>query len=100
MGRSYTPRYSFRIITVLSRAGKVCHTPMIWRKEYGRPTTKNIDKWVTQYEESCKPGGCNAHLGHDPVVSALILDQHHHNNMVSIWIRKRERPNEPLFQVI
>ena len=98
MGRSTTPKFVFSIVTVLSRAGKVAHTPMAWKKEYGRPTTDNIDKWVTAYEDSCKPGGCNDHLGHDPVVSCEI--RYNPGEVVASWVRKTARPNEPKFQII
>jgi len=100
MGRSSTPAYSFSIQTFLSRAGKVRHTSMIWRKEYGRPTTANLDKWVTSYEESLKPGGCNAHLGYDPVVSVEIKRNVVGGDVVASWERKTARPDEPKFQVV
>lgn len=100
MGRSVTPKYVFEIETFLSRAGKVRHTSMIWRKEYGRPTVANLDKWVTSYEESCKPGGCNAHLGVDPVVSAKIRLNYAGSPAMVEWERKTARPNEPKFQVV
>lgn len=100
MGRSTTPKYSFKISTVLSRAGKVGHTAMIWKSEYGRPTTANIDKWVTKYEESLSPGGANAHLGYDPVVSVEIKRNVVDGDVVATWERKNVRPNEPKFQVV
>jgi hypothetical protein len=100
MGRSTTPTYAFRIETFLSLSGKVSHTSMAWKKEYGKPTTANIDKWVTAYEESCKPGGCNAHLGIDPVVSVEIKRNVSGGEVVATWERKKERPNEPMFQQV
>lgn len=98
MGRSVTPKYVLKIETYLSRIGRVSSTPCAWRKEYGRPTPENIDKYVTKFEESCKPGGCNAHLGIDPVISAEI--RYNPGAVVASWDRKTFRPNEPMFQVI
>jgi hypothetical protein len=102
MGRSRMVIYSLRIVT----SDNTVSTPMEWRvgarhgiPGYGKPTTENIDKWVTAYEESLKSGGCNAHLGIHSVVSAKIVDQRTDTN-VAYWERKLQRPNEPLFQVI
>jgi hypothetical protein len=66
----------------------------------GKPTTANIDKWVDTFEESMKPGGCNAHLGFHPVLSAEILDQFNGNEVVATWTRSEDRPDEPKFQVL
>jgi hypothetical protein len=98
MGKSTTPKHVFNIVTVLSRAGKVSHSTMAWKKEYGRPTTQNIDKWVTAYEDSCKPGGFNDHLGHDPVVSCEI--RLNPGKVVASWVRKTVRSEEPMFQIV
>lgn len=73
MGRSTTPTYIVRIATRQSRAGSVGHTAMAWScKHCGRPTAANLAKWVHDLEASQMPGGCNAHLGADPVTSAAI----------------------------
>jgi hypothetical protein len=34
-----------------------------WAKEYGTATTQNIQKYMDDFVASCKPGGCNEHLG-------------------------------------
>ena len=98
MGRSVTPTYAFSMETYLSRIGRVRHTPMAWSKEYGRPTLKNIDKWVSQYEESCI-NGVNRHLGIDPVLKVEIKRNFQGGEIVATWIRNVNR-NEPLFQII
>jgi hypothetical protein len=65
----------------------------------GKPTTANIDRWVTSYEESLKPGGPNAHLGLHQVSYARIIRQSD-NQIVAEWNRSKQRPNEPLFKVV
>jgi hypothetical protein len=66
----------------------------------GTPSTENIDKWVTAFEESRKTGGCNAHLGFAVVLEAMIKNQKKGGEVVARWVRKTARPDEPLFQVI
>lgn len=100
MGRSTTPKYSFKISTYLSRVGKAFHSSMAWKSEYGKPTTANIDKWVAKYEESLLPGGANAHLGYDPVLSVEIKKNVVNGEVVATWDRKTVRPDEPKFQVV
>lgn len=102
MGRSYTPKYRLEFTT--TRPGYF--TPGAWevRGRYGRhsdgkPTTANLDKWVTAFEDSLRPGKPNAHLGIFSVVTAKIINQFT-GEVVATWTRKTARPNEPLFQVI
>ena len=46
------------------RIKKGTTTPAIWRvKDYGKPTTRNLKKYVDNYNESLKPGGVNQHIG-------------------------------------
>ena len=103
MGGSRTFPYVLKIKTVSG----AFHTPMEWRLRaqfgipgYGKPTVANIDKWVTALEDSMKPGGCNAHIGFDPVVEARIVENHAGGDTVAEWVRSVQRPNEPKFQVI
>jgi hypothetical protein len=65
----------------------------------GKPTTENIDKWVTTFENSRKTGGCNAHLGFAVVTEAFIKDQKK-GEIVARWLRRRDRAKEPMFQII
>ncbi len=85
MAKSKTPRYVFNI-RYQSDLGR--HTSyMVWHKEYGKPTTENLAKWVRDFEQSCQEG-CNAHLGYDPknpVSSATILDQQNDRCIVATW---------------
>lgn len=86
------------------------YTPCEWRVRQqrqmpqhhvdGKPTTENIDKWVTAFEESRRSGGCNAHLGFAVVLEAMIKDQKKGGEVVVRWVRRTARPNEPMFQVI
>lgn len=72
---------------------------MEWKtKEYGRPTTENIDRYVTTMEESMKPGGVNAHLGFSPILEVQIVRQST-GEVVASWERNKHR-NEPAFQVV
>jgi hypothetical protein len=96
MGRSRTFKYVLVLETFQSRMGRVAHTPMEWKKAFGRPTTENIGKWVAGFEQSCIDG-CNKHLGIDPVVSAVI--RYNPGDVVADWIRSRDK-KEPMFQVI
>lgn len=97
MGRSRKLHYVIHVITSNS-SGWV--TPSEWKcRQSGRPTTANIDKYVTVFEDSLKPGGCNAHLGFFTLVKCWIVDQFK-GETVAVWERKVARPNEPKFQVI
>lgn len=83
------------------------YTPSEWRVRQqrnmpkhhvdGTPTTDNIDKWVTAFEDSRKHGGVNAHLGFALVTEAWIVDQKDTPTVVARWLRSEVRP---LFQVI
>ena len=96
MGKSRTFKYVLTIETVTSRNGQSFSTPMEWKREYGKPTTQNLDKWVTDFEQSCLTGA-NKHLGLDPIVSATIRENS--GPTVADWIRSRDR-KEPMFQVV
>jgi hypothetical protein len=57
-------------------------TPMCWRVKqqgvipgYGKPTNENLHAKVLGFEQSCEPGGPNAHLGTRKVASAKIVHQ-------------------------
>lgn len=79
--------------------GIVSHSHMAWNvKQCGKPTIDNIDKWVTVFEQSCLPGGGNAHLGLDPVLNCEICLNGSHES-IAVWERKTFRKDEPLFQV-
>jgi len=100
MGSSRLIPYVLKLVTFKSSKGLSFYTPQEWKIKYcGKPTTENIDKWVVGYEESCGPSGCNSHLGYDPVLSIEVTDQRK-GIVVATWDRKRDRPEEPLFQVL
>lgn len=77
MSRSSTPTYR------LEYSVPGFHiTPMAWRVKregqvpgYGKPTDENLRKEVLGFENSCEPGGPNAHLGLMKVRSAKIVHQ-------------------------
>lgn len=86
MGMSRTWTYSLRF--KLASGAHV--TPHQWRvKQSGKPTTANIDKWVTQYEKSLTDG-VNKHLGPDQVTSAHVIDQRT-GDTVATWTRTASR---------
>jgi hypothetical protein len=78
MSRSTTPAYRYEMVTT----GNGECTPAAWnvggRYGYGRPTAANLEKFLKAFEESTKPGGCNAHLGTTVVFSAKIIHQASH----------------------
>ena len=99
--RTFTYRLEFRCVSGAH------YTPQEWRvrshrlygQGFGAPTTANIDKWVTGFENSMKPGQPNAHLGQDQVTVAQVVDQRD-GKIVAVWFRRNERKNQPLFEVI
>jgi hypothetical protein len=97
---SYTPTFRLEIEVF---GGQVSRQEWNTRKRarrpgLGRPTKANIDKWVSDFEDSCKPGGVNSHLGFSPVLNARIVRQAT-GEVVASWNRKADHP-EPMFQVI
>lgn len=102
MGREHTPKYRIEFHT--TKPGYF--TTQAWRV-YGRfgrpgdgkPFTANIDRWVTAFENSLKPGGTNAHLGIFSIISAKIKKQDT-GKVVAEWERHTARPDEPKFQAI
>lgn len=71
MSRSTTPTYRVETFTP-----GVYSTPTGWpTKHCGRPSDATLARYVADFEESCQPGGCNAHLGYRPVRSARIFRQ-------------------------
>jgi hypothetical protein len=99
--RTYTYRLELRVIS------GAYYTPQGWLVRgsrllgpgKGKPTAGNIDKWVTAFENSMRPGGVNAHLGIDQVTYARIVHQAS-GQVMAEWRRKDWRKNQPLFEVI
>ncbi len=51
-------------------------TPAGWdTKHAGRPSDVTLKNYVEKFEASCRPGGCNAHLGPTVVWSAKVIRQ-------------------------
>lgn len=44
-------------------------------KHCGRPSEERLATYIADFEKSCAPGGCNAHLGVQTVKSARIFRQ-------------------------
>ncbi len=85
------PKY---VVEVVVYARNVYSTPMIWRKEYGRPNEKNLLKFVQESNESVKPGGVNAHLGvNHAIMKAKIRYNRSGGEVIATY-------NAPMFQVI
>lgn len=57
MGRSTTPTYRIEF-SPNSRCSN-----MVWKREYGRPTDKNLALFIDELIISAEIGGVNAHLG-------------------------------------
>ncbi len=101
MGRSVTPTYRVELVCM-----GCTMTPAAWRVRphyqipgNGKPTLKNLDKYVRDLEKSMEPGGVNAHLGIHPIVEAKIIHQFS-GEVAAHWKRKEQMPDEPKFRVI
>lgn len=77
MGRIISYPYRLEITAVSGRY----YTPMVWRVSkdvqspgYGKPTLKNLEKWIKGFEQSTIDGP-NKHLGPEKIVSAQIVRQ-------------------------
>lgn len=97
MGRITTPRYVLKIVrhTCFGHS----FTPMTWAvKDMGQPTVANIDKYVSEFEQSLV-NGPNKHLGIFSLAECMIWDQKFKRE-VCRWVRREFRPNESPFQVV
>lgn len=71
MGRSTTPTHAVRMVVP-----GFAYSPAAWpTKHHGRPTDATLAEYVTEFEASCAPGGCNAHLGPQRVTRASVIRQ-------------------------
>ncbi len=85
-------------LTIRCASGRL-YSAMEWRyKQDGRPTVRNIDMWVSMFEESMTTGA-NRHLGADQVLSAEVVDQRT-GDTVATWSRKIARPAQPTFRIV
>jgi hypothetical protein len=103
MGRSTTPTYRLEIT---GHTGNFTITNSAWHVQSrygipgdGRPSTDNLDRYVTAFEKSLRTGGSNAHLGIFLITSCRIIRQST-GKVVAEWKRSEQRKNEPMFQVI
>lgn len=103
MGRSTTPTFRLEI---LGHTGNFSMTNGAWNVQRrngcpgdGQPSTESLDRYVTSFEASLRPGGSNAHLGIFSLTSCQIVRQSS-GDVVATWKRSEQRPNEPSFQVI
>ena len=94
MGRSYTPKYRIEFLqtngSAMTNQGWDC-------KRYGKPSEKNLEKFLDAYSNSTKIGGVNERisksLGFIPVVSkARIVNQFTNDTVVEY--------NAPMFKVL
>lgn len=85
MGRSYMPKYR---IEFSDQGGP--QFPQAWRvREYGKPTTENIEKWVHSLVDSMKIGGVNEHIsravGYIPVPNRAKVVNQYTGETVATW---------------
>lgn len=98
MGRSYTPRYVVQIVETSPPPGNrnFWHTPASWNVKsrtnvagYGNPTDKNLEKFISKYGDSLKPGGINQHLslshGYIPYPSSAFIKDQTTGEIVATW---------------
>lgn len=95
MGRIVTPKYRIEMNEVtypvaVGHLAVVSTNKSPWRGNYGRPTAKNIEKYVAAYINSCMPDGVNAHvgraIGHLPVVRSACIVNQLTGDVVATWI--------------
>ncbi len=54
----------------------VHYTPAAWNSKHsGRPSDAALAAYVESFEASTRPGGVNAHLGPETVLSAKVIRQ-------------------------
>lgn len=75
-----TPKYALSI----KISGNCTASKMAWScRDAGRPTDRNLAKWVEGFEASTRPGGCNAHLRPTVVWSAVVTRNNGSNEVVA-----------------
>ncbi|MFA5049293.1 MAG: hypothetical protein WC516_09780 [Patescibacteria group bacterium] len=89
MGKSITPKYRIEIDYNDHR---------VWNcKEYGKPTEKNLIRYIELYIQSLKIGGCNEHiskmLGYMPIPNKAKIINQFTGDIVASW-------NAPMFMLI
>ena len=92
-GKSRTPKYV--VDMKLFRAGARA-TPSEWRKEYGKPTDKNLAAYMEKYNKSLEKGGANEHLGQSSMGTSAVIRE---NKSGGATIAKWKMKNPPKFVV-
>jgi hypothetical protein len=95
MGRSSTATHRIEFYAFNLTTGHRHSLTESWRtKVYGRPGSVSVGRFVAAYEASTRPGGVNAHLGAEIVLSASVIRQ-------ATWAVEATyvRPQRPAFEV-
>ena len=61
MGKSITPKYRLETQEWINGRLRIGE-PLIWRKQYGKPSADSIYKWIKGFNDSLELGGANEHL--------------------------------------
>lgn len=94
MGKTFTPTYRLEVTENARKSYTAplrgMHNTFGWKaKEYGKPTTANLEKWITAYHESLKLGGCNEHLsrslGYLPTLKAAKIIRQSTGEVMAEW---------------
>jgi len=87
-GRDRTPRYVLKVLTITR---KFHQTNSIWNsRSYGKPTARNIARFVQKHNESLEPGEPNDHVGPiGAIYGAEIQDQFNDHAVVARWEDKK-----------
>ena len=90
MGRSITPKYRVEESPVRLADGRLIRsTDYAWRREYGRPTEANLERFIDAMASSQKSGGANAHLaeayGQIVVTSSARIVRQLDGEVVASW---------------
>lgn len=76
-----------RIVPIILKIDST--TPMAWRKEYGKPTLENLEKWITEYSRSLEIGGVNQHvslsLGYVPYPRTAKIIRQRTGEVLASW---------------
>lgn len=100
-GRITTPRY--RLEPFLVFGGRFGMSNLRWDKRSGRPTAKNIKRYVDGFNASLEADGVNSHLGRGSALyGGRIVDQRT-DEIVAEWEDKgiiRFYKSKPTFEVV
>lgn len=93
MGQTITPKY--RMVSEQLSGGRVAHYQQAWNCQWhGKPTAKNLAKYIEKMQESYGEGGCNHHItkahGEQVILQARIetnVSYYQQPEVKATWVR-------------